>query len=67
MPLSTSTAVGHLDREQKAGLSAEQPRKHLFDYWQSSEHHYSFLEMQRWPLRLARLQAVELLETECPD
>jgi hypothetical protein len=67
MPSSTSTAAEQLDREQKAGLSAGQPRKDLFDYWQSSEQHYSFLEMQRWPLRLARLQAAELLETVCPD
>jgi hypothetical protein len=58
MPLSTSPAAEQLDREQKAGLSAEEPRKDWFDYWQSSEHHYSFLEMQRWPLRLARLQMV---------
>jgi hypothetical protein len=67
MPLSTSTAGEQRDREQQAGLSVEQLRKELFDYWQSSGHHYSPLETQRWPVRLARLQAVELTETGRPD
>lgn len=36
-----------------------------FDYLQSSEHHYSSLAVQKWPM--ARLQAEELVETERSD